>query len=78
MTENQITFIRKDMNKAGKFYVLRTFFTNNKDLERLNDLMWILDGKHDEKNNSFARTSVFLYAKDDEILLFWNPYYYIW
>lgn len=53
---NEITFIGKDINKAGKFYVLRTFFTNNRDLERLNGLMCILDGKHDKKNNSFVCT----------------------
>jgi hypothetical protein len=46
--------VGKDVSKNGKFYVLRTFFTDNKELEQINGLVCILDGKHDSRNNSFV------------------------
>lgn len=50
----EISFIGKDVSKDGKFYVLRTFFTNDEKLESLNGLVCILDGKHDLQSNSYV------------------------
>ena len=50
----EISFIGKDVSKNGKFYVLRTFFTNEKELEWINGLVCILDGKHDLQSDSFV------------------------
>lgn len=50
----EISFIGKDTSKGGKFYVLRTFFTNNKELEWIDGLVCILDGKYDLHSNSFV------------------------
>ena len=49
-----ISFVGKDTSKNGKFYVLRTFFTNDKELEWINGLVCMLNGKHDVKSNSFV------------------------
>lgn len=48
-----ISFVGKDVSKNGKFYVLRTFFTDEKELDQINGLVCILDGKYDYQNNSF-------------------------
>jgi hypothetical protein len=51
----QISFIGKDVSKNGKFYVLRTFFTNDdQELDWINGLVCLLDGKYDQQNNSFV------------------------
>lgn len=50
----EISFIGKDVSKNGKFYVLRTFFTDAKELAWLNGLVCILDGKYDLQSNSFV------------------------
>ncbi|HYF99390.1 MAG TPA: hypothetical protein VD815_04805 [Candidatus Saccharimonadales bacterium] len=52
----EITFIGKDVNKEGKFYVLRTFFTTVEELGSLNGLVCILYGRHDMERNSFVCT----------------------
>jgi hypothetical protein len=49
-----ISFIGKDVSKNGKFYVLRTFFTDDEDLAWMNGLVCIMDGKHDLQSNSFT------------------------
>jgi hypothetical protein len=51
-----LSFIGKDVSKEGKFYVLRTFFTNDEELEWINGLVCILDGRHDIERNSFTCT----------------------
>ena len=50
----EISFIGKDVSKNGKFYVLRTFFTVDKQFEWINGLVCILDGRHDLQSNSFV------------------------
>jgi hypothetical protein len=50
----KISFVGKDANKNGKFYVLRTFFTDNRELEWMNGLVCLLDGRHDMQSNSFV------------------------
>ena len=52
----QISFIGKDVSKNGKFYVIRTFFTDDVELGWINGLVCILDGKHDIEKNSFVCT----------------------
>lgn len=49
----ELTFLGKDTSKSGKFYVLRTFFTKDKELGWINGLVCILDGVFDAQNNSF-------------------------
>jgi hypothetical protein len=49
----EISFIGKDVSKNGKFYVLRTFFTDAEELSWMNGLVCILDGKHELQSNSF-------------------------
>lgn len=51
---HEIYFIGKDVSKNGKFYVLRTFFTDVNELSWMNGLVCILEGNHDFKNNSFV------------------------
>ena len=41
-SKEQLTFKGRDMNKNGKFVVLRTFFTNSKALGWINGLVCIL------------------------------------
>ena len=50
----EISFIGRDVSKNGKFYVLRTFFTDAEELTWMNGLVCILDGKHDLQSNSFV------------------------
>ena len=50
----KISFVGKDASKNGKFYVLRTWFTNDKELEWINGLVCLLDGRHDSQSNSFV------------------------
>lgn len=50
--EQEISFVGKDVLKNGKFYVLRTFFTDVNELDWTNGLVCILDGNHDFKSNS--------------------------
>ena len=50
----EIFFIGKDVSKNGKFYVLRTFFTDVEELAWMNGLVCILDGKYDLQSNSFV------------------------
>ncbi|KAA2282121.1 hypothetical protein [Candidatus Nitrosocosmicus sp. SS] len=50
----EISFIGKDVSKNEKFYVLRTFFIDVKELAWMNGLVCILDGKHDLQSNSFV------------------------
>ncbi len=49
-----ISFVGKDTNKNGEFYVLRTWFTDDKELEWINGLVCLLDGSHDLQSNSFV------------------------
>lgn len=57
-TENkeQLTFKGRDMNKNGKFVVLRTFFTNSKALGWINGLVCILSGEFDTSTGIFKST----------------------
>jgi hypothetical protein len=50
----KISFVGKDVSKNGKFYVLRTWFTDDKELEWLNGLVCLLDGRHELQSNSFV------------------------
>ena len=50
----KISFVGKDASKNGKFYVLRTWFTDDKELEWINGLVCLLDGRYDSQSNSFV------------------------
>lgn len=50
----EISFIGRNVSKNGRFYVLRTFFTDAEELTWMNGLVCILDGKHDLQSNSFV------------------------
>jgi hypothetical protein len=50
----KISFVGKDASKNGKFYVLRTWFTDDRELEWINGLVCLLDGRHDLQSNSFV------------------------
>lgn len=50
----KISFVGKDVSKNGKFYVLRTWFTDDMEIEWLNGLVCLLDGKHKLQSNSFV------------------------
>jgi hypothetical protein len=52
-TGQEIIFNGQDTNKNGRYIVLRTYFTNNAEINWLNGLVCILDGYFDFKNNSF-------------------------
>lgn len=52
----EISFIGKDTNKNGKYFVLRTFFTNQQNNSWINGLVCILDGKFDPDTKSFRCT----------------------
>ncbi len=55
-TENgqEISFVGKDTIKDGKYYVLRTYFTHNKELKDLDGMVCFLDGVFDSKNKSYS------------------------
>lgn len=53
---HEVSFIGNDINKDGKFYVFRTFFTDIQELKWMDGLVCILDGKHDLGGNSFVCT----------------------
>ena len=57
-TENkeQLTFKGRDVNKNGKFVVLRTFFTNSEALGWINGLVCILSGEFDASIGIFKST----------------------
>ena len=50
----KIHFVGKDTSKNGIFYVLRTWFTDDNELEWINGLVCLLDGRHDSQTNSFV------------------------
>lgn len=50
----KISLVGKDVSKYGKFYVLRTWFTDDKELEWLNGMVCLLDGRHELQSNSFV------------------------
>jgi hypothetical protein len=50
----KISFVGKDASKNGKFYVLRTWFTDDRGLEWINGLVCLLDGRHELQSNSFV------------------------
>ena len=49
----QITFKGKDINKNGKFVVLRTYFTDSPELLWMNGLVCLMDGFFDSQDKSF-------------------------
>jgi len=49
----QIIFKGRDMNKNGKFVVLRTYFTDSLELSWMNGLVCLLDGHFDSQDKSF-------------------------
>jgi hypothetical protein len=49
----QITFKGRDMNKNGKFVVLRTYFTDSPELSWMNGLVCLVDGHFDSQEKSF-------------------------
>jgi hypothetical protein len=50
----QISFKGRDVNKNGKFVVLRTYFTELPELSWMNGLVCLLDGQFDSESNSFT------------------------
>jgi hypothetical protein len=49
----QISFKGRDVNKNGKYVVLRTYFTDLPEFLWLNGLVCLLDGQFDSESNSF-------------------------
>jgi hypothetical protein len=49
----QITFKGRDVNKNGKFVVLRTYFTDSAELSWMNGLVCLVDGHFDSQDKSF-------------------------
>jgi hypothetical protein len=49
----QISFKERDVNKKGKFIVLRTYFTDLPELSWMNGLVCLVDGHFDSESNSF-------------------------
>jgi hypothetical protein len=49
----EITFIGKDTSKGGRNYIIRTYFTNYRELKELDGLVCLLDGGYDSQNNSY-------------------------
>lgn len=49
----QITFKGRDINKNGKFVVLRTYFTDSPELLWMNGLVCLMDGFFDSQDKSF-------------------------
>jgi hypothetical protein len=54
--KEQLTFKGRDVNKNGKFVVLRTFFTNSEALGWINGLVCILNGEFDGSIGIFKST----------------------
>ena len=54
--KEQLTFKGRDVNKNGKFVVLRTFFTNSEALGWINGLVCILSGEFDASIGIFKST----------------------
>lgn len=49
----QLAFKGRDMNKNGKFVVLRTYSTNSKKLSWINGLVCLLEGIFNKNDNEF-------------------------
>lgn len=54
--DEQLTFKGRDMNKNGKFVVLRTYFTNSEALGWMNGLGCILSGEFETSIGGFKCT----------------------
>jgi hypothetical protein len=54
--DEQLTFKGRDMNKNGKFVVLRTYFTKSEALGWMNGLVCILSGEFEPSIGSFKCT----------------------
>jgi len=54
--EEQLTFKGLDMNKMGKFVVLRTYSTNSKKLSWINGLVCLLEGIFNKNEKEFKST----------------------
>ncbi|MGH9980181.1 MAG: hypothetical protein ACRD6U_01360 [Nitrososphaeraceae archaeon] len=54
--EEQLTFKGLDMNKIGKFVVLRTYSTNSKRLSWINGLVCLLEGIFNKNEKEFRST----------------------
>jgi hypothetical protein len=54
--EEYMTFKGRDVNKNGKFVVLRTYFTKSDTLESMNGLVCILSGKVETSPRVFKST----------------------
>ena len=54
--EEQLTFKGLDMNKMGKFVVLRTYSTNSKKLSWINGLVCLLEGTFNKNEKEFRST----------------------
>jgi hypothetical protein len=54
--EEQLTFKGLDMNKMGKFVVLRTYSTNSKKLSWINGLVCLLEGIFNKYEKEFKST----------------------
>jgi hypothetical protein len=52
-TGEQIAFKGRDVNKNGKFVVLRTYFTDSSKISWYNGLVCLLDGHFDPQDKSF-------------------------
>jgi hypothetical protein len=50
----ELSLVGKDASKNGKFYVLRTWFTDERELEWIDGMVCLLDGRHDPQSNSFV------------------------
>ena len=55
-TENgqEIAFIGRDTSKNGKYYVIRTYFTHDKEIKDLDGMVCFLDGVFDSKNKCYT------------------------
>jgi hypothetical protein len=49
----EVTFKGRDINKNGKFIVLRTYFTGSERVKWIDGLVCILQGEFDVNNNCF-------------------------
>ena len=54
--EHKLTFKGHDMNRNGRFIVLRTYFTNSESLSWMNGLICILEGDFDPDTKEFRST----------------------
>ncbi len=52
----QIAFKGRDMNKNGKFVVIRTYSTDSKKLGWINGLICLLEGTFNKNDNEFKST----------------------